>query len=313
MELRCALSGLPTDWSEKPGAVATMLMEEVADGQWVPLTPPVSDYGSASGKQVGERVLALLKNGALTTESPEDLAAHRKPGTKGTQLEKLYSHARAGVAKGFALRLDGHRVLPAVFLDGVGTAIAATAKLAPRPLVEDAFFKKPTDPAARKSYIEYLLAQNRGALAEYYRIEGERGTFGRFREIDPSFPLEAFRLMMHWAIEKRGGLKPAQPFEGDRKQAAREVWLGEEPTLSKLVATVQPDWVEEWKAGGAAATAVVKETRAGRAYSANERYVAGDVVTHPTFGAGIVEELVAPNKLRIRFGHELKTLVHKRG
>jgi hypothetical protein len=313
MDFRCALSGLPITWSDKPSPVATLLLEELEPGKWSPLTPPVADHSTPHARHVGTRVDAMFKSGALTTESPEDLAAHRKPGTKGTQLEKFLAHAVSGIAKGFALKLNGHRVLPAVYLDEVATALVAAARLEQRPSVEEAFFSKRDDLSARKLYVDYLLAQNRGALADHYRTEVERGTFGAFGAPDPTFAVEGFHLVLHWTIDKRRGLAPAQPFEGDKKAPARDAWTGDEPAISKLVATVRPEWVEEWKAAGASTTAVARETKAGKAYSGSERYAVGDVVTHPSFGPGIVEELVAPNKARIRFGHELKTLLHKRG
>lgn len=315
MNLRCGLSGLPTNWADKESAVASLLVEEVEADRWVPLTPPVTAESTPYKLHVGARVEALFKNGVLTTDSPEDLAAHRKPGTKGTQLDKFLAHARSGLVKGFALKIAGHRVLPAVYLADVAKALAAAANLEQRPAVEQAFFAKRSDTAARKAYVEYLLSQNRQALADYYRTEAERGTFGAFKEPDPSFPFEPFRLVIHWAVEKRGGLKPAQPLDAgfDEKQLARDAWIGDEPAIAKLVATVKPEWVAEWKAGGGATTSIAKESRAGRPYAAGERYAVGDIVTHPTFGPGLVEELVAPNKLRIRFGHQLKTLVHQRG
>lgn len=46
-------------------------------------------------------------------------------------------------------------------------------------------------------------------------------------------------------------------------------------------------------------------------YSAVESFKIGDKVSHPTFGPGVVQKLLYPNKLEILFQMDLKTLVHK--
>jgi len=46
-----------------------------------------------------------------------------------------------------------------------------------------------------------------------------------------------------------------------------------------------------------------------RAYSMQERFAAGDRVDHPKFGVGVVVEVRA-GKIDVKFGRELKTLVH---
>jgi hypothetical protein len=46
-----------------------------------------------------------------------------------------------------------------------------------------------------------------------------------------------------------------------------------------------------------------------RAYSMQEKYSEGDRVEHPKFGLGVVLEVRA-GKIDVKFGRELKTLVH---
>lgn len=46
-----------------------------------------------------------------------------------------------------------------------------------------------------------------------------------------------------------------------------------------------------------------------RAYSMQEKFVAGDRVEHPKFGVGVVVEVRA-GKIDVKFGREIKTLVH---
>lgn len=328
-DLRCTLSGLSTSW----GSSHSMLLLEERDGHWLPFTPPVSGWYARYGtieldephhtppaKFVGARIDELFKKGTLTTESKEDLSYRRKPGQRGTLLEKYLAHAGAGPFNNFAWRVGGNRVLPALFLDEVGGALYSAGTLEKRSPIEEAFFAKRTDPLARRVYVDWLLEQGRVPLAEYYRLEGERGTFGAFGKLDEAVTdLSAFELIMHWAFDRRGGLKPygndvAGQFTAEEEKAfAKAAWTGDEPAIAKLIEKKQPAWVEEWKAGGSAMTAVAKESKTGKAYAVSERFAIGDVVTHPTFGPGMVEELIAPNKFRARFGHEVKTLVHKRG
>ena len=64
---------------------------------------------------------------------------------------------------------------------------------------------------------------------------------------------------------------------------------------------------------GARAAAEVKpraaSNRPARAYSPQETYAAGDQITHPKFGEGDVVE-ARPGKIDVRFGREMRTLLH---
>ncbi len=46
-----------------------------------------------------------------------------------------------------------------------------------------------------------------------------------------------------------------------------------------------------------------------RSYSMQEKFAAGDRVDHPKFGIGVVVE-VRETKIDVKFGRELKTLIH---
>ncbi len=54
---------------------------------------------------------------------------------------------------------------------------------------------------------------------------------------------------------------------------------------------------------------VTEETGPLRAYSMQEKFSAGDRVDHPKFGVGVVVEVRA-GKIDVKFGRELKTLIH---
>jgi hypothetical protein len=51
-------------------------------------------------------------------------------------------------------------------------------------------------------------------------------------------------------------------------------------------------------------------TRPMRDYAANESFAVGDRIKHPTFGDGVVQKLIHPNKVEIIFRMDIKTLIH---
>ncbi len=58
-----------------------------------------------------------------------------------------------------------------------------------------------------------------------------------------------------------------------------------------------------------AASSALNESGPLRAYSMSERFSTGDRVEHPKFGLGVVVE-VRSAKIDVKFGRELKTLIH---
>ena|SRR5262245_577751 len=54
---------------------------------------------------------------------------------------------------------------------------------------------------------------------------------------------------------------------------------------------------------------VVEPTGPAHTYSMHEKFVVGDRIEHPKFGSGVVVEVRA-GKIDVKFGRELKTLIH---
>ena len=52
-----------------------------------------------------------------------------------------------------------------------------------------------------------------------------------------------------------------------------------------------------------------KDLAAARRYSAKEKYAAEEVIQHPLFGIGLVQE-VRGDKMKVAFKADVKTLVH---
>lgn len=63
---------------------------------------------------------------------------------------------------------------------------------------------------------------------------------------------------------------------------------------------VEVEWLKQMNA----------TTKPLRAYAANETFQVGDRIGHPTFGEGIVQKQIFPNKIEILFKMDLKTLIH---
>ena len=51
-------------------------------------------------------------------------------------------------------------------------------------------------------------------------------------------------------------------------------------------------------------------TKPLRHYAANEAFHFGDKVSHPSFGEGIVQKVIFPNKIEILFRTDMKVLIH---
>ncbi len=71
----------------------------------------------------------------------------------------------------------------------------------------------------------------------------------------------------------------------------------------KTVKKATPE--EAWKkaVGGASGPA--------KPYMMSGEYAAEDLIDHPTFGQGFVEESIVPNKIRVIFEEGAKVLIHK--
>jgi hypothetical protein len=51
-------------------------------------------------------------------------------------------------------------------------------------------------------------------------------------------------------------------------------------------------------------------TRAVKEYAANGAFSAGDKIAHPSFGEGIIQKLIFPNKVEVLFRTDMKLLIH---
>ena len=58
--------------------------------------------------------------------------------------------------------------------------------------------------------------------------------------------------------------------------------------------------------------AVNKSTSSAKDYSIKGSFIAGDLITHPTFGQGVVEKLIDSNKIEVIFQDDYRTLMHKK-
>ena len=54
----------------------------------------------------------------------------------------------------------------------------------------------------------------------------------------------------------------------------------------------------------------IDPSRPQKAYDMNHNYSAGDIINHPKFGPGLVENSLPPNKIEVRFQEGKKLLLH---
>ena len=71
------------------------------------------------------------------------------------------------------------------------------------------------------------------------------------------------------------------------------------PKAEKVI-PVELEWMKQINAS----------PRPVRPYAANESFKIGDRVNHPTFGEGVVQKLIHPNKMEIIFRMDIKVLIH---
>jgi len=71
------------------------------------------------------------------------------------------------------------------------------------------------------------------------------------------------------------------------------------PKAEKVI-PVELEWMKQINAS----------PRPVRPYAANESFKIGDRVNHPSFGEGVVQKLIHPNKMEIIFRMDIKVLIH---
>jgi hypothetical protein len=60
----------------------------------------------------------------------------------------------------------------------------------------------------------------------------------------------------------------------------------------------------------AAQAFTIDPSRPQKAYDMNHNYSSGDIISHPKFGPGLVENTLPPNKIEVRFQEGKKMLLH---
>ncbi len=58
--------------------------------------------------------------------------------------------------------------------------------------------------------------------------------------------------------------------------------------------------------------AMNKSTTGSKEYSIKASFITGDIISHPTFGQGVVEKLIDNNKIEVLFQDDYRTLMHKK-
>ncbi|MBS1958723.1 MAG: hypothetical protein JST80_04550 [Bdellovibrionales bacterium] len=96
---------------------------------------------------------------------------------------------------------------------------------------------------------------------------------------------------------KRGVTEPGGAGTVSRSSTATRA--PRERTVEKTV-PVEVEWMNQMNAS----------TKPMKEYGADQVFMAGDRVKHPTFGDGVVQKLLYPNKIEVLFRMDLKTLIH---
>ena len=95
---------------------------------------------------------------------------------------------------------------------------------------------------------------------------------------------------------KKGVKEPGSAAAITRSSTPR---AAREPKAEKVV-PVELEWSKQINASN----------KAIRQYAANESFQAGDRISHPTFGEGVIQKLIFPNKIEVLFRMDMKTLIH---
>ncbi len=92
---------------------------------------------------------------------------------------------------------------------------------------------------------------------------------------------------------KKGVKDPGNPGAEPKTKAPRA------PKAEKVI-PVELEWMKQ----------INSSARPVRPYAANEAFKMGDRVNHPSFGEGVVQKLIHPNKMEIIFRSDIKVLIH---
>jgi len=94
-------------------------------------------------------------------------------------------------------------------------------------------------------------------------------------------------------IKEPGAVAPSRGSPGTTTRAPREA------KVEKTV-PIEMEWMKQMNSNSSAI----------RVYAANESFKPGDRISHPTFGEGICQKIIFPNKVEVLFRMDLKTLIH---
>jgi hypothetical protein len=94
-------------------------------------------------------------------------------------------------------------------------------------------------------------------------------------------------------VKEPGAVAASRGSPGTSSRAPRE-------SKAEKTVPVELEWMKQLNAN----------TKAVRQYAANEHFLVGDRISHPTFGEGIIQKHIFPNKMEVLFRMDLKTLIH---
>jgi hypothetical protein len=94
-------------------------------------------------------------------------------------------------------------------------------------------------------------------------------------------------------VKEPGAVAASRGSPGTTTRAPRE-------SKAEKTVPIEVEWMKQINASG----------KAIRQYAANEAFQAGDRISHPTFGEGVIQKLIYPNKIEVIFRMDLKTLIH---
>jgi hypothetical protein len=94
-------------------------------------------------------------------------------------------------------------------------------------------------------------------------------------------------------VKEPGAVAASRGSPGTSSRTTREA-------KAEKTVPVELEWMKQLNAN----------TKAVRQYAANEHFLIGDRIAHPTFGEGIIQKHIFPNKMEVLFRMDLKTLIH---
>ena len=94
-------------------------------------------------------------------------------------------------------------------------------------------------------------------------------------------------------VKEPGSVAASRGSPGTSTRATRE-------SKAEKTVPVELEWMKQLNAN----------SKAIRQYAANEHFLVSDRISHPTFGEGIIQKHIFPNKVEVLFRMDLKILIH---